>query len=83
MVLEMSDHPTRERGRVKWFKAAKGYGRITSDEFKDVLFVHFSFIDQGGGFRALREGQLVEYTRELQPGPHGIRAVAMHVVALQ
>ena len=73
----------RERGRVLWFKADKGYGRILSDKFKDVLFVHFAQIAQERGFRALSEGQLVEYTRTLQPGPHGIRPVANNVVAIE
>ena len=41
----------RERGRVRWFKADKGYGRIAPDEFGDFLFVRFSSI-AGEGFRA-------------------------------
>jgi cold shock CspA family protein len=76
------NQPKRERDRVRWFKIDKGYGRITSDEFNDILFVHFSSIIQEGGFRALREGQLVEYTRSLGPGPRGSRAVATEVVVV-
>jgi cold shock CspA family protein len=79
----MTNHSKRERGRVQWFKADKGYGRISSGEFNDSLFVHFSSIVQDGGVRALSEGQLVEYTRTVQPGPDGIRAVAADVVAVQ
>jgi cold shock CspA family protein len=78
----VTDSVKREHGRVRWFKSDKGYGRITSDEFNDVLFVHFSDIVQDGGFRALSEGQRVEYTRTFQPGPHGVRAVATDVVRL-
>lgn len=78
----MADDLKRERGRVRWYKADKGYGRITSDEFNDVLFVHFSSIVQDGGFRALREGEAVEYTRTIQPGPHGARPVALDVVSV-
>lgn len=70
----------RERGRILWYRSDKGYGRITSDEFNDSLFVHFSSIVQNGAFRALRDGELVEYTRTVQPGPNGARAVAINVV---
>lgn len=72
----------RERGHVPWFKSHKGYGRITSDEFNDVLFVHFSGIRGESTFRDLREGQNVEYSRQIHPGPHGARAVAVDVVVL-
>lgn len=44
------ENPKRERGHVRWFKADKGYCRITSDEFNDVLFFHFSSIVQDGDF---------------------------------
>jgi cold shock CspA family protein len=79
----MTDHSKRERGRVRWFKADQGYGCVSSDELGDSLFVHFSSIVQDGGFRALSEGQLVKYTRIVQPGPEGIRAIATDVVAVQ
>jgi cold shock CspA family protein len=72
----------RERGRVHWYKADKGYGRIASEEFGDLLFVHFSSIT-GEGFRMLTEGQAVEYTRTIQPGPHGQRATATDVVVVR
>ena len=78
----MPDDLKRERGRVRWYKADKGYGRITSDELNDILFVHFSSIVQDGGFRELRQGQAVEFTRTIQPGPNGERPVARNVVSL-
>jgi len=46
-------------GHVRWFNSRKGYGFIVGPEGKDV-FVHFSSID-GDGYRALREGDRVEY----------------------
>lgn len=46
-------------GSVKWFDTKKGYGFIRGPEGKDV-FVHYSSIE-GDGFRALREGEPVEY----------------------
>ncbi len=46
-------------GKVKWFNAEKGYGFITGDNGQDI-FVHFSAI-KGEGFKALDEGQQVEF----------------------
>jgi len=46
-------------GTVKWFDVKKGFGFILNGEGKDV-FVHFSSID-GEGFRALKDGDAVEY----------------------
>jgi cold shock protein len=59
-----------EKGTVKWFNEAKGYGFISRDSGEDV-FVHFSAI-QGGGFRNLQEGQTVEF--EVVKGPKGFQA---------
>ena len=47
------------QGKVKWFNAEKGYGFIQSNDGGDV-FVHFSAIQQEG-FKALQEGQVVEF----------------------
>ncbi len=58
----------RERGQVKWFNSGKGYGFISREQGGDV-FVHFSAI-QGGGFRTLEEGEMVEFDVEQSPkGP--------------
>ncbi|MDF2672079.1 MAG: cold-shock protein [Clostridiales bacterium] len=57
-------------GKVKWFNAEKGYGFISTDEGEDV-FVHFSAI-QGEGFKALEEGQRVEF--EVVQGERGAQA---------
>jgi len=46
-------------GIVKWFDVKKGFGFILNGEGKDV-FVHFSSIE-GDGFRALKDGDSVEY----------------------
>jgi CspA family cold shock protein len=60
----------REKGTVKWFNGAKGYGFIQRSTGEDV-FVHFSAI-QENGYRTLNEGETVEY--ELQKGPKGFQA---------
>jgi CspA family cold shock protein len=46
-------------GVVKWFDVKKGFGFILNPEGGDV-FVHFTTI-QGEGFRALKDGEQVEY----------------------
>lgn len=48
-----------EQGTVKWFDRKKGYGFILRENGQDI-FVHFSSI-QGDGFRALNEGDQVEF----------------------
>ena len=50
----------RETGTVKWFNSSKGYGFIARDAGGDV-FVHYSAI-RASGYRALEEGQRVEFT---------------------
>ncbi len=60
-----------QRGTVKWFSDAKGYGFIQADDGTDA-FVHYSSISSEG-FRTLSEGQTVSY--EELPGPKGLLAV--------
>ncbi len=59
-----------ERGTVKWFNDAKGYGFISREQGED-LFVHFSAI-QAEGFKTLSEGDVVEF--EVTKGPKGLQA---------
>ena len=60
----------REKGVVKWFNPAKGYGFIQRSTGEDV-FVHFSAI-QMEGYRTLDEGTEVEF--EVTQGPKGLQA---------
>ena len=60
----------REKGVVKWFNPAKGYGFIQRSSGEDV-FVHFSAI-QMEGYRTLQEGTQVEF--EVKQGPKGLLA---------
>jgi CspA family cold shock protein len=59
-----------ERGTVKWFNAAKGYGFIQRTSGEDV-FVHFKAIS-GEGYKTLNEGDQVEF--EVEQGPKGLQA---------
>lgn len=59
-------------GIVKWFNTEKGFGFITpSDEGSDDVFCHFSAI-QIDGYKALEEGQEVEF--DIEQGPKGLQA---------
>ncbi|MFB3891615.1 MAG: cold-shock protein [Phycisphaerae bacterium] len=57
-------------GKVKWFDPKKGYGFIIGTEGQDV-FVHYTSI-AGTGFRALKDGETVDY--ELVKGEKGFQA---------
>jgi CspA family cold shock protein len=58
------------KGTVKWFNDAKGFGFITQESGPDV-FVHHTAI-QAEGFRSLNEGDTVEF--ETVKGPKGLQA---------
>lgn len=60
----------KEKGLVKWFNAAKGYGFIQRASGEDV-FVHYSAI-QSEGYRTLDNGAEVEF--EIKQGPKGLQA---------
>jgi CspA family cold shock protein len=59
-----------EKGKVKWFNNAKGYGFIAQDNGDDV-FVHYSVIQQDG-YRSLNAGEEVEF--DLTNGDKGLQA---------
>lgn len=70
IYLEAKGVVVREKGTVKWFNGAKGYGFIQRSTGEDV-FVHFSAI-QENGYRSLNEGETVEF--DLMKGPKGYQA---------
>lgn len=59
-----------QRGVVKWFNDAKGFGFIEHSSGKDV-FVHYSVIEWDG-FKTLKDGEEVDY--ELCEGDKGLHA---------
>ncbi len=59
-----------ERGTVKWFNRAKGYGFIARENGED-LFVHVSAIT-GEGSKQLNEGDGVQF--DVEQGPKGLQA---------
>ena len=60
----------KEKGTVKWFNNAKGYGFIQRSSGEDV-FVHFIAISMNG-YRTLDNGCEVEF--EVKQGPKGLQA---------
>jgi CspA family cold shock protein len=60
-----------EKGVVKWFNGSKGFGFISREEGDDV-FVHYTAIEDNGGYRTLEEGDNVEF--EIVEGPKGLQA---------
>ena len=66
----------REKGTVKWFNDAKGFGFIERENGEDV-FVHHSAI-RAEGFRTLSDGQQVEFeVVQGQKGPAAESVVAL------
>ncbi len=59
-----------EKGTVKWFNSAKGFGFIQRDSGEDV-FVHYRSIS-GDGFKNLEDGDKVEF--EVEQGQKGLQA---------
>ena len=65
-----------EKGTVKWFNAAKGFGFISREGGEDV-FVHFNAIT-ASGYKSLNEGDAVEF--EVETGPKGLNASNVSVL---
>lgn len=61
-----------EKGTVKWFDNAKGYGFVSRENGGKDVFVHHTAIE-GTGYKSLEEGQKVEF--EVTQGPKGDQAV--------
>lgn len=48
------------RGIVKWFDNKKGFGFLNAEGVDGDIFVHYSVV-QGDGFKALYEGDAVDF----------------------
>ena len=59
-----------EKGVVKWFNGAKGFGFIQRESGVDV-FVHYKAI-VGEGYKTLNEGDKVQF--DVEKGPKGLQA---------
>ena len=67
----------RINGTVKWFNSGKGYGFLSRENEADV-FVHYSAIQNNGGYASLEEGQRVEFS--VEQGPKGLQAIDVVVL---
>jgi len=65
-----------EKGTVKWFNGAKGFGFIKRESGEDV-FVHFKAIS-GTGYKTLNEGAQVTF--DVEKGPKGLQAINVTVL---
>lgn len=59
-------------GIVRWFNSEKGYGFLTVDNEGQDVFVHYSSIQSGSGYKTLTEGQAVSF--DTVQGPKGSQA---------
>ena len=66
-----------EKGVIKWFNGSKGFGFISREDGEDV-FVHYSAIEDNGGYRSLDEGDEVEF--EVTKGPKGLQAESVRKI---
>jgi cold shock protein len=65
-----------EKGTVKWFNSAKGFGFIQRESGDDV-FVHYRSIT-GNGFKNLEDGDKVEF--DVEQGQKGLQATNVRKV---
>ena len=65
-----------EKGTVKWFNDAKGFGFITPENGPDVFVHHTAIVAEG--FRSLSEGDKVEF--DVTKGPKGLQAANVRKV---
>ena len=61
-----------QKGVVKWFNNAKGYGFILPDADNGDIFAHYSAIEMDG-YKTLKAGQKVSF--ETEDGPKGLHAI--------
>lgn len=63
-----------KRGRIKWFNNETGWGFIEGSGDADIFVRHDRVVGQG--YKALQEGDLVEYElRTGEQGPYAMKVV--------
>ena len=67
-----------QRGTVKWFNDAKGFGFIAPEKGDKDVFVHYSAIE-GNGRKTLAEGDQVTF--EITQSPKGPAAANVRRMA--
>lgn len=70
--MHSNTSPKTQKGTVKWFNNAKGYGFIKPGMGGEDFFVHYSYIDMAG-YKTLKAGQPVIF--EVKEAPKGYHAV--------
>lgn len=66
-----------QKGVVKWFNNAKGYGFILPEDDSGDIFAHYSAIEMDG-YKTLKAGQRVSF--ETEDGPKGLHAANIQAV---
>ena len=69
-----------QKGTVKWFNNAKGFGFILPEEGEGDIFAHYAAIDMEG-YKALKAGQPVKF--ETVDGPKGLHATQIQAADLE
>ncbi|MEX0660670.1 MAG: cold shock domain-containing protein [Balneolaceae bacterium] len=55
---------SKQKGKVKWFDAEKGFGFIQPDEGGKDIFVHRNNVENLGFQEGLEDGEAVEFSVE-------------------
>ena len=59
-------------GKCKWFDSKKGFGFLTRDDGGGDVFVHYSAIQGGAGYKELAENDAVSF--DVIDSPKGAKA---------
>ncbi len=78
--MSLNEGSNKQRGKVKWFNNARGYGFIECSSSQEDIFVHYRNII-GEGYKSLSEGQAVEFS--LAKGDKGLQAEEVEALSLE
>ena len=71
----------RQRGTVKFFDTAKGYGFITPDDGGKDVFVHITAV-QRSGIPELADGAQLSFDLQPDPRGRGLQAVNLQLLSV-